>query len=257
MGENIISNLILTGLKVVSGNSISVESIGFPPYEHGYHHEMSFVKPNKWLSQNLGLCFCKYCVAGAEKENIDAKALKARVAANIHNYLEGDVDYQNDMAEALWLADVASDPDLRNFLDFRSSVVTSLAKEIRSSVRKDAEVAIIPSVARPTGGAWYEGTDLKAIAETTGVIEACFYEPAIDRIKSDLADIKIRTNNIGKIKGILRPAFPDLTSEDAVVGAVSALWDGGVKDIGFYNYGHIRSQSLNWIGKALAAITKK
>ncbi|MFZ4064294.1 MAG: hypothetical protein ACOYK0_04910 [Candidatus Nanopelagicaceae bacterium] len=238
-------------------DGISVESIGFPPYEHGYHHEMSFVKPNKWLSQNLGLCFCKYCVAGAEKENIDAKALKARVAANIHNYLEGDVDYQNDMAEALWLADVASDPDLRNFLDFRSSVVTSLAKEIRSSVRKDAEVAIIPSVARPTGGAWYEGTDLKAIAETTGVIEACFYEPAIDRIKSDLADIKIRTNNIGKIKGILRPAFPDLTSEDAVVGAVSALWDGGVKDIGFYNYGHIRSQSLNWIGKALAAITKK
>ena len=238
-------------------DGISVESIGFPPYEHGYHHEMSFVKPNKWLSQNLGLCFCKYCVAGAEKENIDAKALKARVAANIHNYLEGDVDYQSDMAEALWLADVASDPDLRNFLDFRSSVVTSLAKEIRSSVRKDAEVAIIPSVARPTGGAWYEGTDLKAISETTGVIEACFYEPAIDRIKSDLADIKIRTNNIGKIKGILRPAFPDLTSEDAVVGAVSALWDGGVKDIGFYNYGHIRSQSLKWIGKALAAITKK
>ena len=238
-------------------DGISVESIGFPPYEHGFHHEMSFVKPNKWLSQNLGLCFCKYCVAGAEKAGVDAKALKARVAENIHDYLEGDFDLQTDMAEALWLADVEGDLDLRKFLDFRSQVVTSLAKEIRQSVRNDIEVAIIPSVARPTGGAWYEGTDLKAIAETTGVIEACFYEPSTDRINADLADIKRRTNNTGKIKGILRPAFPDLTSEAAVVDAVAVLWEGGVKDIGFYNYGHIRSQSLNWIKRALAAVNKK
>ncbi|CAN2241049.1 hypothetical protein MCEMKE157_01027 [actinobacterium SCGC AAA044-D11] len=238
-------------------DGISVESIGFPPYEHGFHHEMSFIKPNKWLSQNLGLCFCKYCVAGAEKAGVDAKALKARVAKNIHDYLEGDFDLQTEMAEALWLADVEGDLDLRKFLDFRSQVVTSLAKEIRQSVRKDIEVAIIPSVARPTGGAWYEGTDLKAIAETTGVIEACFYEPSTDRINADLADIKRRTNNTGKIKGILRPAFPDLTSEAAVVDAVAVLWEGGVKDIGFYNYGHIRSQSLNWIKRALAAVNKK
>ena len=238
-------------------DGISVESIGFPPYEHGFHHEMSFVKPNKWLSQNLGLCFCKYCVAGAEKAGVDAKALKARVAGSIHDYLEGDFDLQSDMAEALWLADVEGDLDLRKFLEFRSQVVTSLAKEIRQSVRKEIEVAIIPSVARPTGGAWYEGTDLKAIAETTGVIEACFYEPSTDRIKADLADIKRRTNNTGKIKGILRPAFPDLTSEAAVVDAVSALWEGGVRDIGFYNYGHIRSQSLNWIKRALASVNKK
>ena len=238
-------------------DGISVESIGYPPYEHGFHHEMSFIKPNKWLSQNLGLCFCKYCVAGAEKAGVDAKALKARVAKNIHDYLEGDFDLQTDMAEALWLADVEGDLDLRKFLDFRSQVVTSLAKEIRQSVRKDIEVAIIPSVARPTGGAWYEGTDLKAIAETTGVIEACFYEPSTDRINADLADIKRRTNNTGKIKGILRPAFPDLTSEAAVVDAVAVLWEGGVKDIGFYNYGHIRSQSLNWIKRALAAVNKK
>lgn len=238
-------------------DGISVESIGFPPYDHGFHHEMSFVKPNRWLSQGLGLCFCKHCVSGAENLNIDAKALRARVAKNIHNYLAGDIDYENDMADALWLADVASDSDLHKFLDFRSGVVTSLAKEICEGVRKDVEVAVIPSVARPTGGAWYEGSDLKALAETTGVIEACFYEPTVDRIKADLLDIKVRTENIGKIKGILRPAFPDLVSEEAVVGAVNALWSGGVRDIGFYNYGHIRSQSLQWIGKALAMVNKK
>ena len=85
---------------------ISTESIGFPPFEHGYHHEMSFVRPNYWLSKNLGLCFCKYCVIGAENADIDAAGLKNRVAKKIDDYLAGDVDYSNDMAQAFWLADV-------------------------------------------------------------------------------------------------------------------------------------------------------
>jgi hypothetical protein len=236
-------------------DGISIESVGFPPYEHGFHHEMSFVKPNKWLSQYLGLCFCKHCISGAEKVNIDAKSLQASVSKNIHDYLEGEQDYESDMAESFWLSDVAGNQELQNYLEFRNSVVTSLVTEIRQTVRQDVEVAVIPSVARPTSGAWYEGTDLLAIMETTGVLEACFYEPSTDRIKADLQDIKRRTNNLGRVKGILRPAFPDLTSEGAVVEAVSALWEGGVKDIGFYNFGHIRSQSLSWIGKALASVT--
>ncbi len=235
-------------------DGISMESIGFPPFEHGFHHEMSFVKPNIWLSSYLGLCFCEYCISGAEHAGVDAKGLKARVAKNINDYLAGDIDYPDDMAKAFWLADVAGDTELRKFLDYRSSVVTSLVTEIRTVVRTDVEVAVIPSVARPTGGAWYEGTDLQAIADVTGVIEACFYENSAQRITADLVDIKRRTNGVGTIKGILRPAYPDLDSREAVVSAVGALTDGGVHDIGFYNYGHIRSQSLAWIADALASV---
>ncbi len=235
-------------------NGISIESIGFPPFDHGYHHEMSFVKPNIWLSSYLGLCFCEFCVSGAQHAGVDAEALKAKVVKNIDDYLAGDIDFPEDMAKAFWLADVACDTNLRNFLDYRSSVVTSLVKEIRRVVRNDVDVAVIPSVARPTGGAWYEGTDLRAIAGITGLIEACFYENSIERITADLVDIKRRSENVGKIKGILRPAFPDLCSKEAVVDAVAALTDGGVYDIGFYNYGHIRNQSLAWIAHALASL---
>ena len=236
-------------------DGISIESIGFPPFEHGYHHEMSFVRPNYWLSQNLGLCFCKHCISGAEKVGLDAQGLKSRIAKKIHDYLESDLDYTSDMAQAFWLADVEGDKDLQKYLSFRKNVVTSLAVEIRKSVRREVEVAIIPSVARPTSGAWYEGSDLKELAQATGAIEACFYEPSVDRIKADLIDIKSRLSGIGKIKGILRPAYPDLTSENAVIEAVSALWDGGVKDIAFYNYGHIRTQSLGWIATALKKVS--
>jgi hypothetical protein len=56
------------------------------------------------------------------------------------------------------------------------------------------------------------------------------------------------------LRGVLRPGHPDLSSEDQVVAAVRALHDGGVTDIGFYNYGHLRTASLDWMGSALAAL---
>ena len=95
-------------------------------------------------------------------------------------------------------------------------VVTSLVAEIRAAVRKDADVAVIPSVARPTGGAWYEGSDLTALAATAGIIEACFYEPSAMRVKSDLFDIRRRLKGKGKLRGILRPSHPDLVDQGRV-----------------------------------------
>ena len=126
------------------------------------------------------------------------KALKAQVAQDISAYLASDIDFPADMAEAFWLADTRTDGELKAFLDWRCTVVTSLVAEIRAAVRKDASVAVIPSVARPTGGAWYEGSDLAALAEAAGIIEACFYEPGAARVKADLFDVKRRLEGQGQ-----------------------------------------------------------
>ncbi len=191
---------------------VSMESPGFAPYAHGYHHEFALNQPNRWLDQQLGLCFCEHCVAGAAKAGIAATALKAQVAKDISDYLASDIDFPADMAEAFWLADTRTDGDLKAYLDWRCTVVTSLVAEIRNRVRKDAAVAVIPSVARPTGGAWYEGSDLAALADAAGVIEACFYEPGAARVKADLFDVKRRLKGNGRVRGIMRPAWPDLNS---------------------------------------------
>jgi len=90
--------------------------------------------------------------------------------------------------QAFWLADTRTDGDLKAFLNWRCTVGTSLVLEICGAVRKDATVAVIPSVVRPTGGAWYEGVDLKALAEAAVVIEACFYEASPTRVAADLHD---------------------------------------------------------------------
>lgn len=233
----------------VSG--VSLETPGFMPYAHGYHHEFALNRPNRWLDNLLGLCFCDHCVKGAGKAGVDAKSLKSEVAQDVSAYLASDIDFPDDMAEAFWLADSRSDGDLRRFLDWRCGVVTSLIAEIRASVRQDATVAIIPSVARPTSGAWYEGSDLKALASTAGIIEACFYEPGAMRVKADLFDIKRRLRGKGDVRAILRPAYPDFTSKGEFLAAVAALKEGGVSEFAFYNWGHIRKANLAWIGEAL------
>jgi hypothetical protein len=134
--------------------------------------------------------------------------------------------------------------------------VTSLVREIRDAVRKDATVAVIPSVARPTSGAWYEGSDLKALAAAAGVIEACFYEPGAGRVKADLHDVKRRLRGAGTLRGILRPAFPDLESKGEFLEAMSALGAAGVRDVAFYNWGHMRDLNLDWIPEGLAALER-
>lgn len=230
---------------------ISLEAPGFTPYAHGYHHEFALMKSNRWLENMLGLCFCEHCLTGAEKAGIDARRFKAEVAADVSAYLGSDIDYPADMAEAFWLADTASNGDLRRYMDFRAGVVTSLVADIRAAVRSDAEVAVIPSVARPTGGAWYEGSDIGELAATAGIVEACFYEPSAMRIRSDLFDIRRRLKGKGRLRGILRPAHPDIASKVEFIEAVAALRAGGVDELAFYNWGHLRRANLAWIGEAL------
>ncbi|MFO0992505.1 MAG: hypothetical protein U1E67_11290 [Hyphomicrobiales bacterium] len=232
-------------------SGLSLESPGFLPYAHGFHHEFALNAPNRWLDAQLGLCFCDHCVGSAQSVGIDARGLKAQVAADITAYLASDVDFPPDMAEAFWLADARSDGTLRSYLDWRCDVVTSLISEIRAAVRKDINVAVIPSVARPTAGAWYEGSDLAALAQTAGIIEACFYEPGANRVKADLLDIKRRLSGVGTLRGILRPAYPDFASRGEFLAAIEALVSGGVRELAFYNWGHLRSANVAWIGDAM------
>ncbi len=238
----------------VSG--ISLETPGFLPYAHGYHHEFAMVRPNVWLDRRLGLCFCDHCVRGAEGAGIDARGLQARVRGDIETYLAGGIDFPADMAEAFWLSDATCDRTLASFLNWRCEVVTSLVREIRANVRTDAAVAVIPSVVRPTAGAWYEGSDLRALADAAGIVEACFYEPTAERVRADVYDTRRRLNGAGTLRGILRPGFPDFESRNELVAAAQALREAGVSGIAFYNYGLLRLSNLSWIADALAAFEK-
>ncbi len=233
---------------------LRLETPGFLPFQHGYHHEFALVRQNRWLDDLLGLCFCEHCMAGASAAGVDMEGLRARVVDAVETYLDAEVDYPDDMADAFWLADMVLDRDLAGLVRWRCDVVTSLVNDIRAAVRDDVDIAVIPSVARPTSGAWYEGSDLAALARAAGGVEVCFYEPSVDRIVSDMHDVKRRVGDAGRISAILRPGHPDLTDRGMVAAAVAALSDGGIDDIGFYNYGHVRKPAMDWIANAFRSL---
>ncbi len=71
-----------------------------------------------------------HCRANARLAGIPIEALRRQVAGDIEAYLASDVDFPADMAEAFWLADTRTDGDLRAFLEWRCTVVTSLVREV-------------------------------------------------------------------------------------------------------------------------------
>ncbi len=230
---------------------LSLETPGFLPPVHGYHHEFGLVRPNAWLDNLLGLCFCPHCLERAGAAGLDGHRLRGRVARDVEAYLAGHVDHPEDMAEAFWLADVATDREFVAYLGVRCDTVSSLVAELRDAIRNDVTLAVIPSVARPTAQAWYEGSDLGALARTAGCVEACFYEPSIDRIAADLADVGRRIAGAGTLRGVLRPAWPDLETPDALRDAVRLLESAGVDGISFYNWGFLRPRNLDFLRQAL------
>ena len=47
------------------------------------------------------------------------------------------------------------------------------------------------------------------------------------------------------------PPSPDFANEGDFLAAVAALREGGVEELAFYNYGHLRRSSLGWIAAAM------
>ncbi len=234
-----------------------LETPGWLPYAHGYHHEFALIGSNPWLDANLGLCFCPSCLAGAASSGIDAEGVRRRVAARIDGYLRAPRDTPADIGQCWIQADLVSDRDLAPFLRWRQSVVTALVQRIRAAVRRDAELFVIPSVRRPSASGWLEGSDLPALAAAADGLEICFYEPSWQRAAADFGEVRRRVGADPAIRCVLRPAPPDSQEEGEFARTVAELDREGAAGFAFYNYGHVRRANLDWIGRALGGRLSK
>jgi len=234
--------------------SIVLETIGFLPYAHGYHHEFAQTKIAPWMSVLLALCFCEHCLKESKRETgIDSNALRKRVEVKVDDYLQSAVDIPADMALAWIAADVLSDQELSGYLKWRSNRVSELVKQFRAAV--SAKLAIIPTIQRPTASTWIEGSDIKALAEIADYLEVPFYEPTAQRAIADAWDTLHRTgNDPTKIRAILRPGPPDLGGGQELVEAIQGIAQLGIRDFAFYNWGLLRKRDFERIGPALSRV---
>ena len=147
---------------------------------------------------------------------------------DIESYLAGEVDFPDDMAEAFWLSDVATDGRSAPSSTGAATSSPHSSREIRAACER-----MRPSRSfrrwrgRPAAPGMREAICARS-REATGIVEACFYEPSVERVRADIRDTQRRLHGAGRLRGILRPSFPDFQSRSELVAAAQALRDAGI-----------------------------
>jgi hypothetical protein len=233
--------------------AVVLETPGWLPYPHGFHHEFSMVPLNAWAEAHLALCFAPASLEGARAAGIDAETLRREACRRLEGWLAADRLIEPERAAAMLLADLALAPDWTAYLRWRCTVVAELVRSVRAALPRGTELWVIPSVQRPTAAAWLEGSDLAMLAQAADRLEICAYEPTAAAVASDLWDVRRRAGEAARLNAILRPHHPDLAGGSESSAAACAARRAGCEGLAFYNWGHWRRTALANVAAATAA----
>lgn len=222
-------------------SELVIETPGWQAYRHGHHHEFELVELSNKVETMLGICFCNVCRANAKKCGIDADGL----AENTRNELE--LFFADGTEPTI---DPKNDPDWRALHAWRAEVVANLVREVRSALNPEVMLAVIPTVQTPNDLCWSEGSDLSLLADAADRLEIPVYQTGLCAMTTDVENVRASAGTDAKIGYIIRPSYPNISNAEQTLEAVQMVCDAGAESISFYNYGHIRLQSLDWIKAA-------
>jgi hypothetical protein len=221
---------------------IAIETPGFQTYRHGHHHEFELIDLPPAAETLLGTCFCPACLARAREAGLDGQALAAQARQAL------DAFFADEVAT---LPDPKADADWAALQTLRANTVTSLIVEIRASLSRDIVLSVIPSVQTPNSLSWGEGSDLAALAGAADRLDVTAYQRGPEAICKDIAEVRAMAGPTARLGYILRPTWPHVTGAAELATCVAAARSAGADRISFYNYGHMRLRSLDWIAAAL------
>ena len=233
---------------------IVLETPGWLPYDHGYHHEFALLPLDRYSKTLLALCFSDATKRAAEAAAIDAERLQARARTLLERWFAADLAVPEAMAAAWWESEIVGDPEWARFLHWRCRLVAELVAAVKAVMPADTRLAVIPTVQRPSAACWLEGSDFAMLAAAADALEVPAYQASADEAFWDAWHVRARVGDDAPLHFILRPSFPDLRGGAETVAAARRLKEVGLAGLAFYNYGHIRLTSLAHIQGALAVL---
>jgi hypothetical protein len=231
-------------------SSIVLETPGWLPYAHGYHHEFAQVESNPWLDHALGLCFCAACVKSGQSSGIDVAGLQTRMQQHIDRCLDCGPSAAMLRHQQAIERDFSEDPDLVRYVAMRQQRVTQLVEAIRQAIPSSVELAVIPSVQRPSSQCWSEGSDLGALANVADYLEIPLYEKSASAVLDD-ARYCLAHCETKQLRAILRPGYPDLIQGAELMDALAGLQQLKLDQLAFYNYGLLPRYQLTKLAHSL------
>ena len=242
------NDLLSRGIK-----SIAAESIHFHGLIHGEHHERYFIELSEISQYLLGFFLCIYCQSAAESAGADAKKLASEISAALNKLTSADDPW---LGQELNIANLVSifGNDIKNWILGQQRTLVNLHKELTKLAHSAGATLRWVDQSPLIGGlaqSWRIGIDPKELGQVVDVIEPLFYRQntseIIELAKSYLSTI----NSPEKITGILRPTYPDNSSDKELALRISALKNLGIENIDFYLFDVWRERDLDWIKQAL------
>lgn len=240
-----------------------LETLGFLPFDHGWHHERSYVPLTSLVKLVLSLCLCEHCAAAG---GVDGDRLATWAAGAIRAELAG-----KDSP----LAGVPVTPDavgalaggaMGDLLAGRAETVRSLFAVIAADAG-GVPVAYMDMSGgvRGVGGgmevegdeptaparSWQDGAALTALAADGRHLSMLGYAHEDATVARDL-EAYLGIVSPDRLSVALRALAPDCMAPGDLAGKVRRLADAGVAWVDFYHYGFMPLEHLDWIRAALA-----
>lgn len=229
-----------------------LETAGFLPYTHGYHHEFSQFPLNPLVEMLLGLCFCDACFKSMADQDLDLAQVQTRVKQELDFYLK-EAPELGTSAYPWMMYDLLQDEGLGRFINGRSRLVAQLVARIKEVLPKGMPLGCIPSVQQPLGLAWMEGTNYAELARVTDFLELPLYQSNPHQALVNFLMVRQRLNHPkATLSCILRPGLPDMQTHQ-VAATLTALEQHRVQRIGFYNYGLLTDPNLEGLRALIAS----
>ena len=240
-------------------DGILVESLEYMPYQHGYHHEVTGLQLTPYADYLLGLCFCEHCLAAAAEAGVDGEGVRVFVRSELEAFFEGDLEHGRPEIDWQGIRALAGG-NLGAYHEMRIQVVTSLFAEIRSTWPDSSGPTLELCDFAPLWRLGWDGTalpsglDLSAVAPYVDAAWPCPYFADAATVGAKMAEYRTKTPAEWPVRPIMRAIPPQTHSEEGLTEQMLACAQSDISGYGFYNYGFMRLQTLDWIRSGLARV---
>jgi hypothetical protein len=244
-------------------DTVVAEALHFGTFNHGYHHERSFVPLGELDAFLLGLCYCAACMRSARQHGVDAEAARTACRKFLDRVLAGGPSCPYEPAADVLAAEVGV--AVAGYAMARTATVTTLATRVADAVADEGSQLVFLdamgavkgyATGAPTGApaseeAWHIGIDPRALAQHVPAYAILAYARDPARVAADVAAYRLQLGPHVALRVVLRPCLPDTDSAGHLAQKASAARREGATALDFYHYGLAPLPALDRIPAAL------